>query len=92
MNVALGRPATQTFTLNYLGYNWAAGLAVDGCGQAEIIANKSGDVENSRCCSGSFSTGSFDEWRVTLGQTYNIDHIVIEGRFGTCISSTPCHT
>ncbi|KAL4229451.1 hypothetical protein ACF0H5_012489 [Mactra antiquata] len=75
-NIALGKPTTQTNTLNFAGYDWSSDLAVDGC-KPPIPDN---DYENSQCCSGSFAVDNYNEWTVDLLGQYVLDYIVVYGR------------
>lgn len=69
--------ATQSFDLDYGGYVWEAGLAVDGC-KPPFQGN---DYEGSRCCSGSFASPD-NVWSVDLTIPYVLERIIVYGRSG----------
>jgi len=86
-NIALGKPCTQANTLDYNGYLWNAGFAVDGCGIPEILLNHGGDVDASQCCSCCFGGFPEERWSVDLLATYFITSIVVIGRYGKCVNA-----
>lgn len=71
VNIAYGKQATQSSTLNWSGYDWNANLALDN------VTTFTGD--NCQCCSGTTNT-SPKWWKVDLEQEYNIGKIELYGR------------
>lgn len=60
-------------TLDYMGYNWTASLAVDG-----IVKDRTDDC---RCCSSVMAeSGDVQWWMLDLEKHVNVSRIVIQGR------------
>jgi hypothetical protein len=78
--------ANQTDTLDFGGYLWEAGRAVDGCKPPF----PEDDYENSKCCSGSYATEN--TWTVFLIGHYVISRIIVIGRSGKCIYLVQIHS
>jgi hypothetical protein len=78
-NIALGQPAVHTQSLDFAGYMWEAGLAVDN-GKPPFPDN---NYENSKSCSCSIADGE-NTWTVYLDQPYVLQNVIVHGRSGKC--------
>ena len=76
VNVAFGKPAEQTSTLDYSGFNWTADRAVDGCLQRD-------NPDSQGCCSASqvmAGQEANNSWSLNLTRSFEVEIMRIYAR------------